>query len=233
MKLFNGGFALILILLSCQLIQITRAEAAFITEADYDQILNNIRVPLDETQDIDDVKKITQERSSGDCAKARKEATWSAEAFFGPDSGRLLTPSEFLIVEHFLNYLSTEVDRPVHFLKEKTNRIRPYLRQPKIIAPCAGKLAARGTSFPSGHAAAAYIQGLALSELFPNRKEKIMHRAEDIGRGRMILGVHFPSDVRAGYEIAERTFHLLKLNHEFMEEFEKIRTKILSLPHRL
>jgi acid phosphatase (class A) len=45
--------------------------------------------------------------------------------------------------------------------------------------------------------------GLMLADLVPERREQLEARAAEFARQRMVCGVHFPSDVRAG-EIAAR-----------------------------
>ncbi len=58
-------------------------------------------------------------------------------------------------------------------------------------------------AYPSGHAAGARILALALGEIFPHRKEVLIELSRIIGQSRIDGGLHFPSDIVAGFEWAE------------------------------
>lgn len=53
-------------------------------------------------------------------------------------------------------------------------------------------------SYPSGHTAFAYETAMVLSALLPEEQDAIYARAAQYGHNRMIVGVHFPSDVQQG-----------------------------------
>jgi acid phosphatase (class A) len=58
------------------------------------------------------------------------------------------------------------------------------------------------TSYPSGSAMQAWVWGELLAEIFPYRREEILERAERAAWGRVIGGVHFPSDLAGGKRLA-------------------------------
>jgi diacylglycerol kinase family enzyme/membrane-associated phospholipid phosphatase len=82
--------------------------------------------------------------------------------------------------------------------KQLTDRLRPASE-----VPLPGRLsrAPRTTSFPSGHAAsaAAFATGVALE--LPVLAVPIGALAAAVGASRVVTGVHFPSDVAAGFAI--------------------------------
>ncbi len=53
-------------------------------------------------------------------------------------------------------------------------------------------------SYPSGHSTCATMYAYILADLFPELKEKLLDRSEQIGFNRIIVGAHYPSDVVAG-----------------------------------
>ncbi len=53
-------------------------------------------------------------------------------------------------------------------------------------------------SYPSGHTAMGYWQGALLASWLPELGPQIIARAGDIGRSRVVLGVHYPLDVMGG-----------------------------------
>ncbi|WP_271273896.1 phosphatase PAP2 family protein [Aliamphritea hakodatensis] len=73
-------------------------------------------------------------------------------------------------------------NRPCDHLRGVTPAIRPADR----------------FSFPSGHAAAAFAFASALSIYYPNWSEAAFTIAGLIGLSRILLGVHYPTDILAG-----------------------------------
>ncbi|GGA17152.1 acid phosphatase [Dyella nitratireducens] len=53
-------------------------------------------------------------------------------------------------------------------------------------------------SYPSGHATFGYSTAVLLANMLPEKREAIFARAELYGEHRIVMGVHFPSDVEAG-----------------------------------
>ena len=82
--------------------------------------------------------------------------------------------------------------------KSLTARDRPHDK-----VPGARQLnrAPRTTSFPSGHAAsaAAFATGVALEK--PSLAAPVIIAAAAVGASRVVTGMHYPSDVLAGFTI--------------------------------
>ena len=93
-------------------------------------------------------------------------------------------------------------------LKYKYNRPRPYQ-----IAEFYGlnvekfNLDSMNTpSYPSGHATQGYLLGMIYSERYPEHRKEFMKLGEDIAESRIKARAHFPSDKKAGIELAEKLF---------------------------
>lgn len=56
-----------------------------------------------------------------------------------------------------------------------------------------------GYAYPSGHTVAGWTTALLLGRLMPEREDAFMQRARVFGESRVICGVHWASDVWAGY----------------------------------
>jgi acid phosphatase (class A) len=53
-------------------------------------------------------------------------------------------------------------------------------------------------SYPSGHATFGYSTAVLLANMLPEKRTAIFARAHVYGEHRVVMGVHFPSDVEAG-----------------------------------
>ena len=61
-------------------------------------------------------------------------------------------------------------------------------------------------SYPSGHATQGYLLGMIYSERYPEHRKEFMKLGEDIAESRIIGKAHYPSDKKAGIELAEKLF---------------------------
>jgi acid phosphatase (class A) len=64
--------------------------------------------------------------------------------------------------------------------------IKPLIEQPK------------NASYPSGHATYAYETAILLAIIVPEKASAIFDRAADYAHSRVVVGVHFPTDLEAG-----------------------------------
>lgn len=87
---------------------------------------------------------------------------------------------------------------PVAFLKRKYPRLRPYLVLPQT-RTC--KYPLKDHSFPSGHTTAVFSVSVPLITAFPLSALYILPIALTVAISRMVLGLHYPSDVIAGATI--------------------------------
>lgn len=122
---------------------------------------------------------------------------WAAEA-------TRITGKEYDI-DYFWR-IGTKVEGLIDYLKMYYNRPRPYQ-----LAPEYGKKIVRiikdprTASYPSGHAFDAWTFGTILSRNHPEHTERFHEIAEKVSMSRVVAGVHFPSDLRAGRKAAEWT----------------------------
>ena len=61
-------------------------------------------------------------------------------------------------------------------------------------------------SYPSGHATQGYLLGMISSERYPEYIKEFMKLGEDLAESRRVGKAHFPSDKKAGIELAEKLF---------------------------
>lgn len=117
---------------------------------------------------------------------------------FRPD--RATTPALVAL----LNRIATDTLAVAARAKDRLPRLRPF--QVEALARVCGQAtpprpdpAAKGTSYPSGHAAAGWGTALVLAEVAPGGAQAIIARAVSYGQSRVVCGLHYPGDVEAGH----------------------------------
>ena len=64
---------------------------------------------------------------------------------------------------------------------------------------------------------------MILARVAPERSEALMARAEEYEESRLVCGMHFPSDVEAGHEVAVAVVAHLDASSEFRADLNKAR----------
>ena len=65
-------------------------------------------------------------------------------------------------------------------------------------------------SYPSGHSAQGTFIGMALSDKYPSKRNKLMKTARDISKSRNIAHAHYKSDSKFGEEIGKDMYNEFK-----------------------
>jgi acid phosphatase (class A) len=78
-------------------------------------------------------------------------------------------------------------------------------------------------SYPSGHAIRATVYARLLSEIFPGQKKALIELAQQIGYGRVIAGVHYPTDILAGAKLGHAYADVIVEQAAFKQAVKRIR----------
>jgi undecaprenyl-diphosphatase len=81
--------------------------------------------------------------------------------------------------------------------KQRFGRPRPFVVDPSITVPLEHR-PKPNTSYPSGHASAAFAGARVIARLAPELAAEAYSLATQVAVSRVYAGVHFPSDVVAG-----------------------------------
>ena len=109
-------------------------------------------------------------------------------------------------------------------LKESFGRLRPEDQAAELGVPFTavnseGQMYSgteeKTPSYPSGHSMQSKLLSLALGQMYPEIKDMLDDLAAAIGKSRLEMGVHFPSDHEYGCRVAEALFdHMDEMGSE-------------------
>src|SRR5690606_15132357 len=97
-----------------------------------------------------------------------------------------------------LNEVIEEVKGEYDAIKSHYARQRPY-KQSDLVHPVFEHEGSKG--YPSGHSTRGMIYALLLADVFPEQKDALIEYGRHVGYNRVLVGVHFPSDVHAGQKL--------------------------------
>lgn len=161
---------------------------------------------VEEMLDFQELLQWQDQRTVEDCELADSQNSAKIKTLFASNNGPL-TDKEASRLEKKLFKQYAEIGLNVLVAKRLYKRSRPYLVNAEI-KPC---IELEGSSsYPSGHATMARALGLIISNIYPERKNEIMKRAERAALNRVIGGVHHPSDIIAGKKLGDAVFELIR-----------------------
>ena len=107
--------------------------------------------------------------------------------------------------------------------KQPFLRARPWAVDSRV-QPCVAQPAS--TSYPSGSATQSFVWAELLAELIPAKRDELLARAHRAAWGRVIGGVHFPSDVVAGEIVARAYLAEARKSAAFRAALERSRNEV-------
>jgi len=112
----------------------------------------------------------------------------------------------------FIEQVMKEATTLILQQKNSFNRARPAQLAPYfgLDLDIIKSASAKTPSYPSGHTTQAYLVALILGDKYPNHKKNLIQAAEECGGGRVMTGLHFPTDHKFGIYYAKRLFKTLK-----------------------
>ncbi len=117
--------------------------------------------------------------------------------------------------------------------KPAFGRVRPWLANPAV-KPIAKQT--KSGSYPSGHTTRVTMNAAVLSMMVPEKRREIWARAEDYAESRVIGGMHYPTDILAGWRSGTAMTAVLMQQANFRADLAAARVELraaLGLPAEL
>ena len=108
--------------------------------------------------------------------------------------------------EDIVEYIEEQCSPIIRHYKNHFNRPRPYqvadLYNKELNRFKTGT--AKTPAYPSGHACQPMVVALHYAKKYPEHKNELVRGAKICGYGRVVAGLHYPSDYDAGIELAHK-----------------------------
>jgi acid phosphatase (class A) len=146
-------------------------------------------------------------------------------AAFGHPIDKQTTPALVTLLDRAID----DVDVTAAAAKDHFHRPRPFQRLQlqrvcdKSSAPKPEEHPTSGTSYPSGHSTHGWTVAMILARVAPDREDALIARAQEYEESRLVCGMHFPSDVEAGHEVAIAVVARLDGSKDFQADLNKAR----------
>ena len=108
--------------------------------------------------------------------------------------------------EDVIEYVEEQCSPIIRHYKNHFNRPRPYQVADlynKELNRYVSKTA-KTPAYPSGHACQPMVVALHYAKKYPEHKNELVRGAKICGYGRVVAGMHYPSDYDAGVELAHK-----------------------------
>lgn len=180
---------------------------------------------VEDKQDLKGVLKAQNKRTKAQSERAVLDANLSVFRF-ADVMGADFVPSKLPLTFALFEKLKVDGDDMVKVVKDNYKRPRPFLASEAVHSL---KPDTKGASYPSGHTTFAYECAIVLSKMVPEKKYELFARAEEYSQNRVVLGVHYPADIRAGRVSGTLLANEFLKNEKFMTDFEAAKLELRSV----
>ncbi len=124
----------------------------------------------------------------------------------------------------FLEDVVSDCFDTVEFAKLYYKNKRPYLmdKRVKALVPNPNTTGA----YPSGHTACSRVWAEVLIQLVPEKQAALRARADEMSQHRMLLGVHYPNDLKGGKEMALLIVGALSQSQTYQADLARAKAEI-------
>lgn len=174
--------------------------------------------------DIEAVLQVQAWRTSEQVAWA-KRADIGDLFDFANVIGEWFTEENLPVTKTLLSDVDSDLRVGIFASKDFFARPRPFVDNDHV-KPCV-KLY-KGMSYPSGHTVSFFVEAGVLAEIFPQKRVHLFDYAQKMAWGRVIGGVHYPTDLVGGRLFAAAIVEELNKNAAFRAALKNSRAEITA-----
>lgn len=178
-----------------------------------------------QASELAELQALAKTRSEGRLAQARFDDLTISGAIFA-DAVPGFDVAKLPVTAKLLDSVKRESNTVSHTAKLWFDRKRPYEFDASLNV--CSQHRGKNATYPSGHTTVGFAMGSILARLIPDSATKIMARADDYGRSRMICGVHYRSDVAAGQVIGTSVALALAHNPRFKAQMAAAKAELIA-----
>ncbi len=141
-----------------------------------------------------------------------EEASKRSVFFFTPAIGPGFNAQRLPVTAAFFSRVGSDV-------KELIGLAKSYWERPR---PDGGKK----RSYPSGHAAFAAASAILLSKLIPAKRDAVFGEARTFAENRIILGLHYPSDIASGWTAGTLAVYAMMQDRAFQHDYAAAKAEL-------
>jgi acid phosphatase (class A) len=138
-----------------------------------------------------------------------------------PEMTRAKFPKTYDLLDRVLATAGAASSNAKNYWKIK----RPFLTDKKIKL-LVSSIGIGELSYPSGHTTASYAMARVCALLIPQKSEEFFARANKIAEHRVLVGAHFPTDLKGGRQMALLVVGGLLQNAEFQKDFAAVKKEL-------
>jgi acid phosphatase (class A) len=181
-----------------------------------------------EKRDLQTVLAAQQSRTTDEASAAKADTERSVFRFadvLGPSMQAATLPRTTAFFEHVADFDKAEVkDAKLYWRRARPpvtfNQVHPLAQEKPD-----------DWSYPSGHATFGYTAAILLANMVPEKRAEIFARADLYAQHRVVMGVHFPSDVEAGRLAGTVIGAELLHQADWQADYQAARTELRAALH--
>jgi acid phosphatase (class A) len=173
--------------------------------------------------ELAELHQIEQSRTPAQVAAAQYDDQHENIFYLRSVMGNEFTPGNLPLLTALSERTQSEGSAASRALKGEFKRPRPYQFDRTLHPVC--EMVVQPNSYPSGHTIVSFLDALILIRIVPEKSREILERADDYAHNRMVCGVHYPSDLVAGREVAYVVFGYLMAQPRFQNDLAAARAE--------